>query len=442
MTVTRTGESLTHGPSTPTQPTLWRDWNFRHYALGQGISVTGSSVTTLAIPVVAALQLHASTLQVSGLAVAGRLPPLLFTPFCGVMADRMPKRRLVIGCELASGAVLASVPLVSWVTTPPLLQLYVVGFLVASLQVLGSTASTSYIPQLVERPQLVEANARLGTVCSLADTTGSNLGGALVALLGAARAVSADCASYLVSGILLMRITAIEPARTSASVRTGVLTDIRAGLSYTLRTPLVRAAVLSNSVNASAMAACSALWSLYLLCSLHWTPAVLGLVMGAGGVGGVIGGITGRRLAARFGPGPMIVSAVALCPLAQLPLVLATPGVTGQVAIGAGMVMQTGCAVASGGLLRSIRQLLAPPELQGRAQSTGMWLAFALRPLAALCAGLMGAAVGLRPTLAVITALLLVPVWMLWRSPIRSLYELPSASPPTDPVRAPAPRTA
>ncbi|GAA2255642.1 MFS transporter [Kitasatospora cystarginea] len=425
----------------PDRPgTLWRQPDFRNYALGQGISIAGSGVTLVAVPVVAALQLHASTMQVAGLAVAGRLPPLLFTLHAGVLADRWPKQPIVIGCELASGAVLATVPLESLVTTPSLVQLYTVTFLVASLQVLGSTASTAFVPQLVEHHRLVEANARLGTGNSLADTAGSNLGGLLVGLLGAARAVAADSLSYLLSATLLLRIQTPEPARTEPEQRTSMVADIRAGLAYTLRTPLVRAAVLSNAVNASAMAACAALWSLFLLRTLGWPPAVLGLVMGAGGIGGAIGGITGRHLAARFGPGRVIVTALALSPLCQLPLLLARPGTTGQVAIGAAMVVQTGCAVASGALLRSIRQLITPPEMQGRAQSSGMWLAFGLRPLAALLAGVAGAAIGLRPTLTAITCLLAVPAWMLWRSPIRHLTSLPA--PGAAPATALPPRSA
>ncbi|MFH8387714.1 MFS transporter [Kitasatospora sp. NPDC018058] len=374
--------------------------------------------------------------------MAGRLPPLLFTLHAGVLADRWPKRPIVIVCELASGAVLASVPLVSLVAAPPLAQLYAVTFLVASLQVLGSTASTAFVPQLVEHHQLVETNARLGTGNSLADTAGSNLGGVLVGLLGAARAVAADSLSYLLSAMLLLRIQTPEPARTEPEQRTSVLADIRAGLAYTLRTPLVRAAVLSNTVNASAMASCAALWSLFLLRTLGWPPTVLGLVMGAGGIGGAIGGITGRRLAARFGPGRVIVTALALSPVCQLPLLLARPGATGQVAIGAAMVVQTGCAVASGALLRSIRQLITPPEMQGRAQSSGMWLAFSLRPLAALLAGVLGTAIGLRPTLTAITCLLAAPAWMLWRSPIRHLTSLaaagaaPAAALPAQPAPA------
>ncbi|MFH8387481.1 MFS transporter, partial [Kitasatospora sp. NPDC018058] len=69
---------------------------------------------------------------------------------------------------------------------------------------------------------------------------------------------------------------------------------------------------------------------------------------------------------------------------------------------------------------------ITPPEMQGRAQSSGMWLAFSLRPLAALLAGVAGAAIGLRPALTAITCLLAVPAWMLWRSPVRHLAALPA----------------
>ncbi|MFE0629360.1 MFS transporter [Streptomyces sp. NPDC058864] len=417
---------------------LWRHPDFRNYAVGQGISVAGSGVTSVAFPVVATLQLQASTLQVAGLVVAGRLPPLLFTLHAGVLADRWPKRPLVIGCELATGTVLASIPLVSLVATPSLLQLYAVTFLVASLQVLGSTASTSFVPQLVERHRLVEAHARLGTGNSLADTVGANVGGVLVGLLGAGRAVAADSLSYLLSAVLLMRVKTVEPARDPGDRPDSMWADIRAGLTYTLRTPVVRAAVLSNCVSASAMSACAAIWGLFLLRTLGWPPTVLGLVMGAGGIGGVIGGITGRHLAARYGPGRVIVTALALAPVTQLPLLLARPGIVTQVAIGTAMVVQTGCAVASGGLIRSVRQLLAPPRLQGRAQSSGMWLAFALRPPAALLAGVLGTVIGLRPTLAVITCVLAVPAWMLWRSPVRHLKS-PAISSPPPPTVLPSP---
>lgn len=177
----------------------------------------------------------------------------------------------------------------------------------------------------------------------------------------------------------------------------------------------------SNTATSFVLAASSALWSLYLLRELHWSPTALGIVMGAGGLGGILGALIWQPLDRRWGPGPVMLGALSLNPLAQVPLVLAGPGLGGQVAIGTGMIIQTGAAVCHGGLQRAVRQELAPDELQGRAQATGSWLAFSLRPFAALAAGALGTWLGLRPTLTLITVTLVVPFLVRWNSPVRSL---------------------
>ncbi|MGW2051780.1 hypothetical protein ACWCPF_42615 [Streptomyces sp. NPDC001858] len=126
--------------------------------------------------------------------------------------------------------------------------------------------------------------------------------------------------------------------------------------------------------------------------------------MGAGGIGGILGALVWQPLERRWGSGLVMLGTLALSPLAQIPLVLAGPGLGGQIAIGAGMVIQTGAAVCHGGRQRAVRQELAPDHLQGRAQATGAWLAFSLRR-----------------TLMLITAALVVPFLVLWSSPVRAL---------------------
>jgi hypothetical protein len=130
-----------------------------------------------------------------------------------------------------------------------------------------------------------------------------------------------------------------------------------------------------------------------------------------------------------------MLGALALNPLAQIPLVLVGPGLGGQLAIGTGMIIQTGAAVCHGGLQRAVRQELAPDELQGRAQATGAWLAFSLRPFAALAAGALGTLLGLHATLTLITAALVIPFLVLWNSPVRSL----GSDAPTSPTIAEEP---
>ncbi|MGI5457671.1 MFS transporter [Streptomyces sp. CA-249302] len=427
---------MPHRSEPDARGSLWRDRDFRHYALAQGISVTGSGVTTIALSVLAVVDLHASTFHVALISFASKLPPLLLSLHAGVLADRRRKRPLIITCDLLCAAVLLTLPAAQLLDRITLIHLYAVAFTVAALQVIGSNASISYLPSLLSPGRIKDGNSKMGANNSLADLIGTNSGGVLVTVLGAARAVTVDAASYLASALLLWRIKHREdppPARTAG---TNHWAEIREGLTYTLRTPVVRSIVLSNTATSFVLAASSALWSLYLLRELHWSPTALGIVMGAGGIGGILGALVWQPLERRWGPGRVMLGALALNPLAQIPLVLAGPGLGGQIAIGVGMVLQTGAAVCHGGLQRAVRQELAPDHLQGRAQATGAWLAFSLRPFAALAAGALGTLLGLRPTLTLVTAALVIPFLVLWNSPVRALS---TAAPiPLTPTEEPA----
>ncbi|MCX4523568.1 MULTISPECIES: MFS transporter [Streptomyces] len=418
------------------EPGLWRHGDFRRYWGGQAVTVAGFGITTIGISVIAVVDLHASTMHVALIAVAGKLPALLLSLHAGVLADRYRKRPIIITCDVLCALTLSSIPLAQFVGQVTLGQLYAVAFLVSAFQVVGSNASISYLPTLLREKQLKEGNAKLGATNSLADLAGNNLGGLLVTVLGAARAIAVDALSYLVCAFCLLTIRHREPEPAPRPAGSGHWTEIREGLDYTLQTPVVRSIVLSNATTSFALAASSALWSLYLLRELSWSPTALGIVMGAGGVGGFLGALLWRRWERRWGAGPVMLTALAINPLAQIPLVLVGPGTAGQAVIGTCLLIQTGAAVAHGGLQRSVRQELCPAHLQGRAQATGAWLASGLRPVAAFLAGVLGTLVGLRSALGVITFLLCAPLVILWRSPVRGLH--PSTVPAFGTEPAPA----
>ncbi|MEE1807783.1 MFS transporter [Streptomyces sp. BE133] len=214
-------------------------------------------------------------------------PALLLSLHAGVFADRYRKRPIIISCDVLCAVTLASITVVQLVAEIALGQLYAVAFLVSAFQVIGSNASISYLPILLRGEQLKEGNSKLGAANSLADLTGNNLGGLLVTVLGAARAIALDALSYLICAFCLLRIRHREPEPAPRPAGTSQWTEIREGLDYTLKAPLVRSIVLSNATTSFALAASSALWSLYLLRELDWSPAVLGIVMG--GVAGSAG---------------------------------------------------------------------------------------------------------------------------------------------------------
>jgi MFS family permease len=344
---------------------LWRHADFRRYWGGQAVTVAGFGITTIGISVIAVVELHASTMHVALIAFAGKLPPLLLSLHAGVLADRYRKRPIIVGCDVLCAAILASIPMAQWLAEITLGQLYVVTFLVAALHVIGSNASISYLPTLLGGQRLKEGNSKLGASNSLADLAGNNLGGILVTALGAARAIALDAVSYLISAWCLLRIRHREPAPAPRPAGSSQWAEIREGLDYTFKAPIVRSIVLANAATSFVLAGSSAIWSLYLLRELSWSPTALGIVMGAGGIGGFAGAIVWRPLERRWGSGPVMLTALALNPIVQIPLVVVGPGLGGQLAIGMGMVIQTCAAVAHGGLQRSVRQELCPRASAG-----------------------------------------------------------------------------
>ncbi|MEU2769342.1 hypothetical protein ABZ628_21670 [Streptomyces diastaticus] len=144
----------------------------------------------------------------------------------------------------------------------------------------------------------------------------------------------------------------------------------------------------------------------------------------------------------------MMLTALAITPLTQLPLLLASPGLRWQVAIGAALFLQLACAGAAGTTQRSIRQIITTAGMQARMPAVSTWLTAGARPAAALLAGGLGAWIGVRPALTAGTFLLLVPLVVLARSPLRSLRHMPDQPPAApgpggEPVPPPPPpRTA
>ncbi|WP_328919787.1 MFS transporter [Streptomyces sp. NBC_01550] len=174
---------------------LWRHRDFRLYCTGQAADVLGSSLSSVAIPLVAVVSLHATTWEAAVLAAVQKTPPLLFSLPAGAWCDRVRKRPLMMATSLICAAAMASIPLAASYSRLTLLQLWVAAFVVGSCHVVGMAASLSYIPQLLPSHRLMEANAKLASANTLADIGGPALAGALIGVIGAARAVAADAVS-------------------------------------------------------------------------------------------------------------------------------------------------------------------------------------------------------------------------------------------------------
>ena len=130
---------------------LWRHADFMKLWAGQTISEFGSVVSRDALPLVGVLTLSATPAQMGLLAALGSLPALLIGLPAGAWIDRTRRKPIMIAADLASAALLASIPVAYLLGALRIEQLYVVAALAGGLALLFDVAYTSYLPSLVER---------------------------------------------------------------------------------------------------------------------------------------------------------------------------------------------------------------------------------------------------------------------------------------------------
>src|SRR5215469_14712361 len=191
---------------------LWSQRDFLKLWSGQAISQIGSRITRTALPLVAVMMLDASPFQMGILSGASAASVLLFGLFAGAWADRLRRRPLLIAADLGRAAVLAAIPIAALRHTLGMPLLYVVSAAAGLFTVLFDVSYQAYVPSLVERENILRANARMALSESVAEVSGPGLAGFLVQALTAPIAIAFDAASFLVSALSVAAVRKPEPA--------------------------------------------------------------------------------------------------------------------------------------------------------------------------------------------------------------------------------------
>jgi len=369
---------------------------------GQAVSIFGTEVTSLALPLTAVFLLKATPLQMGILGAVGLAPYVMLSLVAGVWVDRLRRRPVLIAADLGRAVLLASIPAAALLRLLTMGQLYVVGFLVGTLSLLFGLAYQSFLPSVVGRDRLVEGNGKLAMSASTGQVAGPGLGGMLVQALTAPVAILVDAASYAVSAALIGLVRAPEAPPQRLARREPMRAEIGEGLRIVARQPVLRAITVSWSVYEFAVGMVLAVLVLYLTRDLDIAPAVLGWVFVVWSASGLAGASLTGWAARRFGLGPSIGAALlvaglgGLCaPLAIVLRPIAIPLVlVGQVLSGIGLTL-------SGSNQSGLRQALTPEQAQGRVNACFSFLTTGIRPFGALLGGVLGEMIGLPLTLLV-----------------------------------------
>ena len=404
---------------------LIRERDFRNFWAAQTISLLGDQITVLALPLVGVLALDAGAAEMGYLGAAALLPHLLLSLPAGVWLERVRRRRrIMIGADVLRAGLLATVPLAYALDALTFLQLYLVAFAAGCLAVAFDISYSTVYVSVTPRDRYVEANSLLHGSRSLSFVAGPSVGGLLVQLLSAPAALAADAVSFLVSALFLGRVRADEPPVEveQASMRE----QVAAGVRFIARNPIFRPTLAAVATLNFFNFGFAALFILYATRELGVEPGLLGLVLGAGAVGGIVGAVVAGRLGRRLGLGRAFLLGMILFPAPLLLVPLAEGPQTLILALLFTAEFLSGLGVMILDInVGAIMTALTPHRLRSRSTGAFRFVNYGVRPLGSLFGGTLGAAIGLRPALWVCCGAAVAGVLWLLPSPVPRLRELP-----------------
>ena len=404
---------------------LWRHPDFLKLWAAQTLAALSAHVTQLALPLIAALSLHASPVKMGLLSTMATLPNLLVGLFAGTWADRARRRPIMIAADVTRALLLLSIPVASVFKVLTIWQLYIALFVFGIATTVFDVANVAYLPSLVGRNQVLSANSRIVASTSVAGAVGPGLAGALIQLLTAPLAILVDAGCLILSATLMRTIRSREPAPVPCQHRSSIWHDVADGLRPLYRDPLLRSIAGSSMIYLFFNNIMVAVYVLYATRELSITPAVLGMIYGLGGAGAAVGAVIATRAARRLGIGLTMIGAnlVGGLFLLLIPLAGAVPSAA------AVMLGIAQCASQMMGAVfyinqTSLRQVVTPEHVLGRMNASYRFLTMGMIPLGSLLGGVLGGMIGLRATLIVGALGMLLPVLWLADSPARALSSL------------------
>ncbi|MFL6075224.1 MAG: MFS transporter [Mycobacteriales bacterium] len=428
---TETLESLepTRGPARRRGGLLWQR-EFRLLWTGRTVSTLGNAVSGVAMPLVALQVLHSGPATLGLLNAASWLPWLVVGLPAGALIDRLPRRATMLVCNLIWTVLVGSVPVAAALGVLTVAQLVAVCLLGGVVSVFFSPAYQAYLPALLAKDDLAEGNAKLQGAGQAAVVGGSGLGGLLVQALGAVSGMVLDAASFLFSAACLLLIRTRATVRQApAARRTTLRREISEGLRFVARDPYLRVMTIGAAVDNLLLAAGHALLVVFLIRSVGVGAGTVGLLMAFDCLGGVFGAAVANRLARRLGTARALLA----LSLGSTPFGLLIPlthGGWGLACYAAGLFVPSAGIVAVNVIGATFRQSYCPPDMLGRITTSGSFVSFGLIPLGALLGGVLGAAIGVRETLALALAAGAVGKLILLAGPIRKSRDLPLEATP------------
>ncbi|WP_304452763.1 MFS transporter [Nocardiopsis sp. YSL2] len=430
------------------QGSLWRDRSFLTLWLGQSASEMGIAITTIVLPLVAITVLDANTAEVGALKAMASIAVLLVAVPAGLYIDRVSKRRLMIACNVVRALVLLSIPVLALMGLLSMLWLYAAAFLIGAMVIIFGIAYHAYIPALVTRDHLPEANARIEVTESIARVGGPSAGSMLNGRIGGPPTLLVDAVLSLLSAVAVAFLPKDAPrgraagdASTTAPRGRGQWwNSVREGFVLLGANPPLARTALTTVGSMFCLSMVNAVFLYLLVVDLGLSPVSVAAVFFVGESGGLLAAMLASSIMRRVGSARIMWLAVFLSPAGLL--LLLAPALPLVFAIG--YLLLTSIRFVLFDISQySYRQAACPLDKLGAITASIRFCIGAASAAGALVGGWLGVPLGTRGAILIATILMCVfalPVLFSGLRRTRDIEDLPTITVPEHlPGTTPAP---
>jgi MFS family permease len=403
-----------------------RDADFRKLWAGMTVSKLGTSVASLAAPLIAVQVLDASAFEVSLLFAAVWVPWLVIGLPAGAWIDRLARKPVMLLSDVASAAVAISVPVAAGLGHLTMVHLLLAALLLGTGAMFFQIAWTAYLPAMFDQEDLVGANSVLQGTESAAQVAGPAIGGVLISAVTAVAGMIVDAVSFLVSAVALWRIRRSERRPAVTAEPATITRDIAEGAGWLIRDRFLRNLTIHGAVCNLVLTAYGALVVVFLVREVGVGTTGVGLLLAVSSLGGVAAATAAPRLVRRFGSARTMVTCKLFAGVASLLIPMTRPG-PGLVLFVAGTAGVAAGVVAGNVIAGSFRQAYCPPGMLGRIVTSMQFVNLGAIPIGAVLGGATAGLIGTRSAIGVMTAAYAMAGLILLLGPFRGRRDLPAA---------------
>jgi MFS family permease len=384
--------------------------------VADALSNLGIFTFSLALQFLMIEVMGANQIEIGLVRSAQWLPFLLFGLISGVIADRVRRKHLLVGTDVASSVLIfliAGLAIGGALTVPALTALV---FALGSVTVLNGGTHQSFVADLLPTRLLTKGNVALSQTYTVAQTLGPIIAGFLVRLVGAPFTMVANGISYAVSALLLLRVPEVDRER--VPMRRSMLSDLKEGVTYVYRHPTLAPYALNlhtwfigNSIAGTVY--------VFHAASIGLDSTMIGLTLACAGVAGILGAGLAEKASTWTGLGVIVAGADFCTGLGWLLIAFAPSGDSALWVICAAQLVYGLGFGATGPLSGSYRNAVTPPQLRGRMNTTIRSFNWGLMAVAAPLGGWLAYTLGDRVALGIGGAIIVLSAAALGMSRFR-----------------------